>query len=162
METVTMSISNQWLQNCLPGLPHKARRVTAALEILDFICLAKRFLSLTNGYEKRAVTVPGAKGSELSTESYWAEKHNSAPLPCDKIHWKGSEVAEVKNKAMEHLQICQHQAGGWWKSLPSSMDSLQRPVRASVVWLPSKGRMTNVSLLHWISQHQPLAWKAPK
>lgn len=73
MKTVTMSISNQWFQTCLPGLSQKARRVTAAVEIIGSICLAKRFLSLTNCCEKRAVTVPGAKGSELSRESHRAE-----------------------------------------------------------------------------------------
>lgn len=123
-------------------------------------------MSLTNCWEKRAVTVAGAKGSELSRKSYWADRHNSAPLPHDKIHWKGSKAAEVRNKTMEHLQTCQYEARGWCKWLSSSMESAKKPARTSVVWLPSKGRMTNMDLscwliFHWISQHQALAWKAP-
>lgn len=38
MKTVTMFISNQWFQICLRGLSHKARRVTAAIEIIHLPC----------------------------------------------------------------------------------------------------------------------------
>lgn len=160
MKTVTVSISNQWFQTCLPGLSRKGRRVTVAVEIIDFICLEKRFLSLTNCCEERAVTVPGAKGSELSRESYWAEKTTQHHCLMTKFTEKAQKVAKVRNKALQHLQIWQYQARGWCKSWSSSMDSIPRPARTSVVWLPSKGRMINVYLFHCVCQHQPLAWKA--
>lgn len=159
MKAVTMSISNQWFQTCLPGLFHKARKVTAPVEIIGFICLAKRFLSLTDCCEKRPVTVPGAKGSELTILSWKTQLSTTASWQNSLKRLKGGRSKQqsygtpsdmtVQSKRMMQIMVQQH---------GQCSKTCQNFCGGTAI---KRQHDKCVPLFHCVSQHHPLAWKAP-